>query len=229
MKSIIGYCIIGLCMLLPGKGFSQHYANLDPNNKNTTAKKVKKSIVSFGFFSPLNQHISFGYDQLLGTDIVLSSQIGIIGPGVTQTSTPSKGGFLEIGPKLFFSPTWVMDGMRRMNAMQGGYFKPEIVVSAFSQSYTSYFYYPPTPSTSSTTYTGVAVILNLGHQWVFANSFALDMYFGIGYNISAYSSSGSKGNFLNNEANGGNYYSYETGGSGFPLAFAAGLNLGVPF
>jgi len=224
---LIGCSIIGLFMLFSGKCFSQHYADLAPGDKTATTKKVKKSIVSFGFFSPLNQHISFGYDQLLGTDIILSSQIGIIGPGVTQTTNPSKGGFLEIGPKLFFSPTWTMDGMRRMNAMQGGYFKPEIVVSAFSQS-NIYIYYPQPPTTSSTTYTGIAIILNLGHQWIFANSFALDMYFGIGYNISAYNSSGTGNNF-NNEANGGNYYSYETGGSSFPLAFAAGLNLGVPF
>jgi len=228
MKVIVGCSIIGLCMLLPGKGFSQHYADLTPGDKNVTTKKVKKSIISFGFFSPLNQHISFGYDQLLGTDIILSSQIGIIGPGVTQTSNPSKGGFLEIGPKLFFSPTWTMDGMRRVNAMQGGYFKPEIVVSAFSQSNTYYSYYPPTPTTASTTYTGIALILNLGHQWILANSFALDMYFGIGYNISAYNSSGTRSNF-NNEDNGGNYYSYETVGTGFPLAFSAGVNLGVPF
>ena len=229
MKLLVGYSIIGLCALLPAKGFSQHYADLTPNDgKNISVKKVKKSIVSFGFFSPLNQHISFGYDQIIGTDLILSSQIGIIGPGITQNSNSTKGGFLEIGPKLFFSPTWTMDGMRRMNAMQGGYFKPEIVVSAFSQSNT-YYYYPQPPAANSTTYTGIALILNIGHQWIFANSFALDMYFGIGYNVSAYNSSGTRSNGFNTEDNGGDYYSYETLGTASPLAFSAGVNLGVPF
>ena len=233
IKLFIGCTAFILVMMLPQKGISQHYANLSPGDNNQNSKKLKKSIISFGFFSPLNRHVSFQYDQLIGTDLILSSQLGIIGPGVTQTNYPAKGFFLEVGPKLFFSPTWIMDGMRRMNAMQGGYFKPEIIISTFSQSY-SYYYYSYQGGgtiTQSHPYTGVALMLNIGHQWVMANSFSIDMYFGMGYNVSSFNTSGTLNNnyTYNNEPYNYNYYSYLTTGPDFPLAFSAGINIGVPF
>jgi len=216
-----GCMVMGLLMLAPILGLSQHYANLTPESDNSP-KKIKKSIISFGFFSPLNHHISIGYDQLIGNNLILSSQVGLIGPGVT-TTTPATGGFIEVGPKLFFSPDWLMDGMHRYNAQQGGYFKPEIALSVFSQP-TSYYSYPGPVTTSNQTFTGVALILNFGKQWILANSFALDMYVGIGYSINTQSTSA-----YNYNEGPTNYFSYITTGSSFPLAFSGGINLGVPF
>lgn len=226
-KLLTGFILLAAFQLLTNKSDAQHYANLSPdgsnNTTNTTSKKVKKSIVSFGFFSPLNQHISIGYDQLIGTDLILSTELGLIGPGFATSAAPPSGGFVEVGTKLFFSPTWSTDGMRRVNAMQGGYFKPQVVVSVFSDQSSSYLY-------ANRTYTGVGLILNIGHQWILSNSFALDMYFGIGYNLSYLNNSGGLNNsFSTNEPSSGNYYSYTTLGSTSPIAFSAGVNLGVPF
>ena len=227
-KLLTGCATLGLFLFSAQKGSSQHYANLGTEN-NATQQKIKKTIISFGFFSPLNHHISIGYDQLLGTDIILTGQLGLIGPGLTTETTPSTGAFLEIGTKLFFSPTWVMDGMRRMNAMQGGYFKPQFVVSAFSQN----LYYSPYsggPATTPRGYTGLALILNLGHQWIFSNSFSLDMYLGIGYNLSSLGSGNLNYPYNSfSEPQGGNYYSYISDGLDMPLVFTGGVNLGVPF
>ena len=164
----------------------------------------------------MNQHISFGYDQLLGTDVVLSAQIGIIGPSVTSNSYgngnpyTTSGMFIEVGPKLFFSPDFVSVGTLRYNSMQGGYFKPEVIFSAFSTNQYS--------MGGTNQYSGLAVMLNFGKQWILAHSVSLDMYVGIGYGINA------NGNGTNEIIY--NYYSYEVVG---PLAFSAGLNLGLPF
>ncbi len=227
-KFFISSSIVGLLIGATQRGFAQHYANLTPESNNNPIK-VKKAIVSFGFFSPLNHHISFGFDKLVGTNLILSTQAGIIGPGITQNSNSSGGGFIEAGPKLFFSPDWLMDGMHRYNAMQGGYFKPEIAISVFSQadqtySYTNYNY---TSQTNNQTYTGLALILNFGKQWIFANSFALDMYVGVGYSLSSLTSGSNVPNNASETPT--NYFCYLTSGSGFPLAFSAGINLGVPF
>lgn len=196
--------------------------NNTPHNygKDPYSAKIKKHIISFGFFSPLNQHISFGYDQLLGTDFVFTSQLGIIGPGITNSAYTGKpvGAFGEVGAKLFFAPDFVTDGLLRYNRMQGTYFKPQIIISSFN--YTSYFYnYTTGNQTSITNYTGVALMLNIGRQWILANSVTLDIYAGVGYAI----------NSDQNTDFTGNYYSYESGGPSFPIAGCAGLNLGVPF
>jgi len=197
--------------------------------KDASTQKIKKRIISFGFFSPLNRHISFGYDQLIGDDLVFTSQVGIIGPGITNTSTYAYdqqpgGAFVEAGVKLFFSPDFVTDGMHRYNTMQGGYFKPQIIVSSFdltnySTNYGYYPYYNHQTNSTRVNYTGAAFMLNFGKQWMFAGSVTLDMYVGVGYSINAQS----KTDYI------ANYYSYLSTGSTLPLAFSAGINLGVPF
>src|SRR5271154_1591536 len=49
-------------------------------------KIPKTNIISFGFFSPVNQHISFGYDREMGDGMILAFQAGIIGPGFNNNS-----------------------------------------------------------------------------------------------------------------------------------------------
>jgi len=191
--------------------------------KDPYSQKIKKRVISFGFFSLLNQHVSFGYDQLLGTDMVFSSQVGIIGPGITNNNTYAysqkpTGAFAEAGFKLFFSPDFVTDGTHRYNTMQGGYFKPQVVLSSFNLTTTTSGY-NQVPVSNTVNYTGLAILLNFGKQWILAGSVTLDMYVGIGYSVNAQSNI----DIIYN------YYSYESTGSALPLAFSAGLNLGVPF
>ncbi|MGP8216212.1 MAG: hypothetical protein ACLQQ4_11645 [Bacteroidia bacterium] len=191
--------------------------------RDATTQKIKKRIISFGFFSPLNQHISFGYDQLLGTDAVLTTQLGIIGPGINNDPEIKPSGvFVEAGVKLFFAPDFVSVGTLRYNTMQGMYFKPQIVVSVFSVTQTGYsnYYQNQANTTTTTNYTGAALILNLGKQWILAHSVSLDIYGGIGYDIN------NSNNNINLDVNNGNYYSFEGVSS---IVFAGGVNIGVPF
>jgi hypothetical protein len=193
--------------------------------KDARNMKIKKRIISFGFFSPLNQHISFGYDQLMGTDIVFTSQFGIIGPGINPygayTNNGLGGGFIDAGIKLFFAPDFVTDGTLRYNSMQGAYFKPQVSVSVFNLNY-SYTTYNPNNGTYSTTsdntHTGIALILNIGKQWILAHVVSLDIYAGVGYSVNTAN---------NNRDYISNYYSYE----GVPgsIVGAAGVNIGIPF
>ncbi|HSY75984.1 MAG TPA: hypothetical protein VK890_03960 [Bacteroidia bacterium] len=198
--------------------------------KDARTMKIKRRIISFGFFSPVNQHISFGYDQLLGTDIVFTSQVGIIGPGINPSASASYpgsyvskplGGFVEVGAKLFFAPDFVTDGLLRYNSMQGLYFKPQVAISVFNLTQTSYGYnygYYTPPQTTVTNYSGLALILNLGKQWILAHAISLDIYGGIGYSLNTAD---------NNFDRITNYYSYE--GSAGSIVFTGGVNIGVPF
>lgn len=222
--------ILSLLVLVATFTFAQVPGYVAPNHDSAAnqAKQVKKAIVSFGFFSPLNRHISFGFDQLVGSNMVFTGQLGIIGPGVTNSYSDNnpRGAFIEGGMKLFFSPDYIIVGMHRYNAMQGGYFKPQVVVSVFSENRYSYLYNPNTNNsyntTTAQTYTGVALMLNFGKQWIIGNIFALDMYVGVGYNLTS-----NNNNTVNSEPEGDDYFSYLITGSDFPLAFSAGLNLGI--
>jgi hypothetical protein len=227
-KYLLSVLLSAFCLSLSAQvNTPQPYASppsLHDYGKDVSTQKIKKRVISFGFFSPLNSHISFGYDQLLGDDLVFTSQIGIIGPGITNNNisaySPQPGGaFVEAGVKLFFSPDFVTDGTHRYNKMQGGYFKPQIIVSSFDLTNYNNYSYNLTPNGTRVNYTGAAFMLNFGKQWMFAGSVTLDMYVGVGYSINAQSNS----DYISN------YYSYLSTGSTLPLAFSAGLNIGVPF
>src|SRR6185312_7416868 len=193
-----------------------HDYSKDPYNE-----RPKVRIISFGFFSPLVNHLSFGYDQILGTDLILSTQIGIIGVGVgnqntTYSSTSEAGAFVEAGVKLFFSPEFVTDSKYiRYNKMQGGYFKPLLVFSSFNEQQTSVtppWNGGPQRVTNSATHTGSALLICFGKQWILANVLSLDMYAGMGYGL------------FSDQNSTGTYYSYLQSDTRVPLAFTAGLN-----
>lgn len=203
---------------------------------DTTPKPalIKQNMLSFGFFSPLNQHISFEYDRLMTDNMMLSVGAGIISPSLTQgnnnntdpyaeTTTLQGGGYGEVGVKLFLNPDYNWVGKRGYCVMQGMYIKPQLIVSMFSNSNTVYespYIYPPAPTTIQNSYTGFAMFINLGGQWIIARTIVIDIYGGIGCN---YTNGNPTAPAINN------YYSYLTFSSNFPLAVAGGVNIGIPF
>jgi hypothetical protein len=75
-----------------------------------------------------------------------------------------------------------MDGMKRYNDFQGGYFKPEIIYSGFGFDYEYYSGY--STITGRGMNNSVGLILNFGRQWVLARIISIDIYAGIGYSKS---------------------------------------------
>ena len=160
---------------------------------------VKKNIFSFGFFSPTNHHLSFGYDRIIGGDILFTAQAGYIGLIGIPPNESLTGGFVEAGIKLFFHPDYMMVGMKRYNAIQGGYLKPLIAFSGYQKKAID----PPGYPTLTFNYQGLAIMLCLGRQWVLSHNFLFDMYAGAGYMI--YPST-AKINI--NEPSSGDFYSF---------------------
>ena len=227
------FAVSSVALCFASAAFAQQYVPTNVVVKNADSLKArtthKNTVISFGFLSPLNHHISFGYDQLIHGDKVLSTQLGIIGIGINQQqynySYNPVGAFIEAGLKFYTHPDYYYDGMHRFNTMQGFYIKPQLVVSVFSQQYNYYSgTYPTGTYTNSTgTATAYAAILNFGKQWVIDN-FAIDLYIGVGYYGTAIS--GAPSGTLNEYVD--NAYSFTgLGESGTPLAFTAGINLGI--
>lgn len=191
-------------------------------------------MISYGFFSPLNQHISLEFDRLVTDNMMIAIQGGIITPGLTQSNENANslsngnnlqgGGYVEAGIKLFFNPDYNWDGKRGYCVMQGMYIKPQLILSMFTNTatniYDSYYIYPPPSVTTQYSYTGFAMFINLGGQWIIARTIVIDIYGGVGCN---YTNGNPTAPAINN------YYSYLTFSSDFPLAVQGGINIGVPF
>ena len=92
---------------------------------------MKNRLIKFDFFSPVTGNLTFGYEQVLTNNITLEGNLGIIGIGFIDDSYNPAGLFLKGGPRLYVSPDYFFDGMKRYNDFQGAYFKPEFIYSGF--------------------------------------------------------------------------------------------------
>ena len=174
MKNILYLPLLGMFLLSAAANAQTEDIPVIPS--------VKNKIVKFDFFSPLTGNVAFSYEQVLMNNITIEGNIGIIGLSFIDDPYKGKGLFIKAGPRLYFSPDYTMDGMKRYNDFQGGYFKPEIVYSGFGFDYEYYSGYATI--TGRGINNSVGLILNFGRQWVLAKIISLDIYAGIGYSKS---------------------------------------------
>jgi len=176
--------------------YSGHASSYYPHEHDSAItvmpKLIKTNFIYFGILSAVNQHISAEYDRQMNDDVMLCGQIGIINSGFSEQSnntdiyaatTTVSGGYLEAGVKLFFNPDYTRDGSHGYYAVEGIYIKPQIAISIFSNTTTtisSYYSYPSQTTTTQYSYTGAALLLNIGGQWIIAHSLAIDLYAGGG-------------------------------------------------
>jgi len=175
---------------------------------------LKKRVISFAFFSPLNHNLNFSYEQVLSNQISFHGTFGIIGPGIVSDDRKPAGIFVKAGPRFYFSPDYTMDGMHRFNNLQGGYFQPEIIINDYS-AYEATGLLDISPLSNDRVrqnHLAVAMMMNFGKQWVFVNAFSIDTYIGIGYGAGGSSA--------------GNQYSHYGGSPGMPFALSTGLSVG---
>ena len=190
----------------------------------------KTRIIKTDFFAPITGNLSFGYEQVLKNSITLDGEIGIIGVGFIDDNLHPAGIFLKMGPKLYFSPDYTFDGMHRFNDLQGAYFKPEIIYSGFAFDYDHLNQSGSAITNDRGTNHSFALMLNFGKQWILAKVVSLEMYAGIGYGGSIVNAPGAYGygSYSLNENDMIPYkYSHLQTGSQVPLAFDAGLNIGI--
>jgi hypothetical protein len=117
----------------------------------------------------------------------LTGDLGIIGASVVPINNNAAGLFVTGGVKLYFSPDYLMDGMRRFNDFQGGYFNPVIIYSGFGFDYDSYNQTTGTYVSKRGVNNSFALMLHFGRQWVLAKTVSIEMYGGIGYGWSSVS------------------------------------------
>ncbi len=181
----------------------------------------KKNALKIDFLSPMTGNLTLGYERSLKPGQSIEAAVGFIGAGKTSNDINPAGVFLKVGMKFIKSPDFYLRGMRYAHVLKGGYVKPEFAMSFYSRDYISYEHnyvtYNSTRTRNRESVVSGAVLLNLGKQWIYNNSFLVDFYGGVGYG------------FQTGEYDGGYQYGYEIITEELPLTFSAGLKIGFLF
>jgi hypothetical protein len=125
------------------------------------------------------------------------------------------GAFFKVGYKFIKSPDFYLKGMRYAHLLKGTYVRPELAFTSYMvDDYIDYGY-----ANSSGRYrvTLGAVLINVGKQWVFDDTFVLDWFVGAGYG------------FGDNPIDWVSHKAFMGVADGVPLALTSGLRIGFVF
>lgn len=182
----------------------------------------KKNAIKIDFLSPLTGNTTFSYERSLKPARSIEGTLGIIGLGADPNEVDPRGAFMKFGMKFIKSPDFYLRGMRYAHILKGSYIRPEIQFGYYSRLDDVYYedpygYYGGYYQEREESFT-MALLLNIGKQWVFDNSFLVDWYFGVGYGFDSNDNSYSE-----------YHYSFANASDAVPISLTAGLKIGFLF
>lgn len=209
----------------------------DPYGVSNRSIMNSTNVIKFYFFSPLAQHLAFGYEWMNKPGFNWDAAIGIIGPGITTNAKKKpKGMFLRFGPKFLLgnSSDLEVNGAQIAHPLKGRYIKVEVILNAFTT--TNYFdtsMYNPIGSSYNYSYKNkyqsLTFDIQYGRQFILGNTMTLSWYVGVGYSFeSKISTIASKYKGMLYEVDLARY-SHSYLGQRFPMAFTWGLTIGYIF
>lgn len=179
----------------------------------------RRNALKVDFLSPLTGNTTIYYERSLKPGRSLEAGIGIVGLGIDPNDRNPAGFFTKFGAKFIKSPDFYLRGMRYAHILKGAYVKPELTIGYYARDY-DYWYediYWEEPGTKRDKVVNGAILLNVGKQWVFDNSYMIDFFFGVGYG------------FDSGDYEEGYHYSFVKAPDEFPISFSAGLKMGWLF
>lgn len=179
-----------------------------------------KHALKVTILSPLLGYTEFGYEHSIKPGKSWEVALGIVGLGIDSYDQNASGVYSKFTYKLMRTPDYYTNRMHYAHILKGAYFAPEIALRYTAyDSYANYGYYEGVyyiDETERKTEFSGAFMLKLGKQWIFGDTFLLDIYFGLGY--------GFGGN--DNEAV---TYGFIVGPSEAPIAATSGFRIGWVF
>jgi len=174
-----------------------------------------KNALKINFLSPLMGSTEFVFEKNIKPGKSWEAALGIIGLGFDNQEINPGGIYGKFAFKFIREPDFYMQRMQYAHILKGAYFAPEIALR-----YVAYDTYNYNNSNYQTQVRkeafGVAVLLKLGKQWIFDNSFLLDIYGGVGYGVG-----GDENETLN--------FGFLAGDGEVPIAGTAGIRIGWVF
>lgn len=191
--------------------------------------------IKMNFFSPLMGYAQFSYEKSVSPLKSYELGFGIIGAGKNMQMEnyyfngqyenyrrDAFGGFLQAGYKFNKLPDYISRGRRLSHIMQGTYVEPTFTFGY----YTDHALDTKSGNTVVEKRNNVfgAILINLGHQWVFGDKMLVDIYYGLGY---AFDNSRNRNvdDYYND--NSFNHFVIQKVGSGPNLGLNGGLRVGL--
>jgi len=178
-------------------------------NQNKRAAKVN-------FLSPLMGYTELVYEQNIKPGKSWEASLGIIGLGLDSYDQNPAGVFVKCAYKFIRTPDFYMQRMQYSHILKGAYFAPEIALRYMEFDSYEYDYYSGGGSNERKSDFAFALTLKFGKQWVFDDSFLVDLYCGFGYGYS-------------DNAEDVLRYGFVAGNGDIPIAGTAGLRVGWTF
>lgn len=202
----------------------------DPQNYEGQLRKA----IKINFLAPLLGYSQFSFEKSISPLKSYELGLGIIGAGknyqidqyyINGQNQPYKrnafGGFVEAGYKFNKLPNFFNRGVRMTHIMQGSYVKPTATLGFYSDNALNYKTGNPVLEKRNNLFG--AIIVNLGHQWIFGDKFLLDLYYGLGYAFD-----NSKDNYDNYYSDGiYNHFVIQKAGYGANLGVSGGIKVGL--
>lgn len=177
-----------------------------------------KNALKANFLAPLMGYTELVYERSIKPGKSFETSVGIIGLGIDNVDINPTGFFTKVALKFSRTPDFYLNQMHYSHILKGAYFAPEIAFRYVSYNAYNYDYYASYTSSQkerTSNFTGT-IMLKLGKQWIFDDSFLLDIYFGLGYGFG-----GDDDEPL--------AFGYIVGPSEAPIAATAGLRVGWVF
>ena len=173
--------------------------------------KQHKHALKINFLSPLMGSTEFVFEKNIKPGKSWEVALGIVGLGVDVQDINPRGAYGKFAYKFIRNPDFYTHKMHYAHILKGAYFAPEIAIRYMG--FDCYNYYE---STSREEIFGIAFLLKFGKQWVFEDSFLIDIFGGIGYGAG-----GNEYEALN--------YGFVTGPDEVPIAVTGGIRIGWVF
>jgi len=178
----------------------------------------KKNAIKINFLSPLFGTTELVYENSIKPGKSWETALGIVGLGVDIEDINPRGVYGKFAYKFMRDPDFYMHRMHYAHILKGAYFAPEIALRYMS--YDSYYYYDYHNGSYNNSEKreenfALALMLKFGKQWVFDDSFLVDIHWGIGYGIGG--------------DDDGLPFGFIVGPSEVPIAVTSGIRVGWVF
>jgi hypothetical protein len=188
----------------------------NPMDATSYYEHNRRKALKISFLEPFTGSTGIYYEHLVKPGRTYELGIGIIGLGFDVDDRNAAGLYLSGGYKFTRTPDYYIPRMRYAHLLKGSYIKPEISIGYYTSNEYSMGYNAITGFN-----TGVqkektfllGLIVNMGKQWVFDDSFLLDVYWGLGYGFAG----SDEGRY---------HFSFSGGEKEAPIAIKAGLKIG---
>lgn len=174
----------------------------------------RRNALKLDFLSLIGKTMALTYERSLSPGRSLEFSIGAVGIGFAENDDKASGILFRGGYKLARNPDFFLRGMRYAHILKGPYLKMELDLASYRvEGYKEWMDW--NSEKEMYTINKWAILVVLGNQWVFSDSFVVDLYSGIGVG---------KNNL--NDLDSTYPYGFMTTGDEFPLAMSFGLRLG---